>query len=85
MLVAFKAFIYAKEKESIKIPITVSNDSRHNYNGTVMLYAIPSGANDTSEKILISSGRTSIKVGQRINYSFYPNDNFKKLKNTSQS
>lgn len=85
MLVAFKAFVYAKEKETVKIPITVSNDSKHNYEGTVMLYAIPSGASDTSEKILISSGKTAIKVGQRVNYSFYPNDNFKELRNTSHS
>lgn len=83
MIVPYRTFSYAYENENIKIPVTIINKGDNNYKGTVKLYALPENAQSYSEKVLISEGNTSVNKWEYVNYTFYTNDAFKELKNTT--
>ncbi|MDD7318480.1 MAG: C10 family peptidase [Prevotella sp.] len=74
-----KVVEYVTKGTNTKITMTIANEGDAAYNGKLMLYALAEGSNDVNEAVLISEGNAKIDKSQRVTFSFYTNDDFKKL------
>ena len=78
-----KCFASALEGEAIKIPVSLSNEGRATYKGTMRLYACTGDESNLGNKTLISEGVGTLSSNVQAVFTFYTNSNFKQLKNTN--
>ncbi|WP_444509423.1 hypothetical protein, partial [Enterobacter asburiae] len=72
-----KCFASALEGESIKIPVSLSNEGRATYKGTMRLYACTGDESNLGNKTLISEGVGTLSSNVQAVFTFYTNSNFK--------
>ena len=70
---------YIKKGQNTKIVSTLANEGNADYNGNLKLYVLPAESDNIKAATLISEGNAKIARGERVTFSFYTNDTFKKL------